>query len=166
MLNNQVGTNRSGGGGGGAAVRLSLLGDAASAVMTAEELAALQLDPPSDAMPELQQLRGLDQVQLRGCLQSVVDCRLPVGWLPHRPEARACLAGCRSCGLTRLGRKPPGPSASADLAVWLSASVQALVGASQGGMLGVLGRHLHVPAGLPCLSHPSCDPNPSVQSLF
>ncbi len=131
MLNNQVGTNRSGGGGGGAAVRLSLLGDAASAVMTAEELAALQLDPPSDAMPELQQLRGLDQVQICGCMQSVLDWRLPAGWLPHRPEARACLAGCRRRGLTRLGRKPPGPTASTALAVWLSALVQALVGASQ-----------------------------------
>lgn len=64
MLSEQAGG--SGGGSAGSAVRVALLGGAASAAMAAEELAALQLDPPSDAMPELQQLRGLDQVQ-QGC---------------------------------------------------------------------------------------------------
>ncbi|KAL4442036.1 hypothetical protein ABPG77_011297 [Micractinium sp. CCAP 211/92] len=89
MLNNQVGTSRSGGGGGGAAVRLSLLGDAASAVMTAEKLAALQLDPPSDAMPELQQLRGLDQLQVRRQLHSAIHAAVEEETVA--PEAAAML---------------------------------------------------------------------------
>lgn len=63
MLNEHAGAGSTGAGG---AVRLSLLGGPSTAGMAAEELAALQLDPPSDAMPELQQLRGLDQV-LHGC---------------------------------------------------------------------------------------------------
>ncbi|KAL4427817.1 hypothetical protein ABPG75_001906 [Micractinium tetrahymenae] len=91
MLSEQAGGTSSGGGGGGGSgsARLSLLAGGAAAAMAAEELAALQLDPPSDAMPELQQLRGLDQLQVRRQLHSAI--RAAVEEEVVAPEAAATL---------------------------------------------------------------------------
>ncbi|PSC68095.1 Gem-associated 2 [Micractinium conductrix] len=105
-----------------------LLSQAALEAAAAEELAALQLDPPSAAMPELQQLRGLDQVQVRRQLHAAIQSAVQQEALA--PEAAASLYALSA----RMDKPlPAGTSALYRDLLRCCAAQRAALGADGGG---------------------------------